>query len=124
MVLIVTGCKVEDHEVGSEELVVERVVVDRGDTGFCEGGARYFTEVCSADQSARSAEKNFRLHFPVVRMGCCGTFVVCTASSRCARIDAAYACRETSRGYRLSGHRHVPGQGQTSTIDSGGMSPT
>ena len=27
--LIVTGCKVEDHEVGSEELVVERVVVER-----------------------------------------------------------------------------------------------
>ena len=27
--LIVAGCKVEDHEVGSEELVVERVVVER-----------------------------------------------------------------------------------------------
>lgn len=27
--MIVTGCKVEDHEVGSEELVVERVVVER-----------------------------------------------------------------------------------------------
>ena len=89
---------------------------------FVKGGARYFTEACSADQSAQSAEKIFHLHFPVVRMGCCGTFVVCTASSRCARIDAAYACRETSSGYRLSGH--VPGQGWTSTIDSGGMPPT
>ena len=86
---------------------------------FVKGGARYFTEAHSADQSAQSLEKFIRLHFPVVRMGCRGTFVVCTASSRCARIDAAYACRETLSGYRLSGH--VPGQGRTSTIDSGGM---
>ena len=49
------------------------MVVDRGDTGFCEGGARYFTEVCSADQSARSAEKNFRLHrkFQMCEDICC-----------------------------------------------------
>ena len=54
------------------------------DTGFNEGGGQVFY---------RSAEKIFRLHFPVVGMGCRGTFVVCTASSRCARIDAAYAER-------------------------------
>jgi len=89
---------------------------------FVKGGARYFTSAHSADQSMRSAEKIFRLHFPVVWMGCRGTFVVCTASSRCVRIDAAYAHRETSSSYRLSGH--VPGQGRTSTIDSGGMPPT
>ena len=43
----------------------------------------------SADQSARSAEKFFRLHFSVIRMGSRGTFVLCTARSRCMRIDAA-----------------------------------
>ena len=37
-------------------------------------------EVCSADQSARSTEKKFHLHFSVIRMGSRGTFVLCTAS--------------------------------------------
>ena len=43
-------------------------------------------EVCSADQSAQSTEKNFRLHFSLLRMGSRGTFALCTASSRCTRI--------------------------------------
>ena len=34
-------------------------------------------EVCSGDQSARSAEKFFHLHFSVIRMGSRGTFVFC-----------------------------------------------
>ena len=46
-------------------------------------------EARSADQSTQSAEKNFRLHFSVIRMGSRGTFVLCTARSRCMRIDAA-----------------------------------
>ena len=35
-------------------------------------------EACSGDQSARSAEKFFRLNFSVIRMGSRGTFVLCT----------------------------------------------
>jgi len=35
-------------------------------------------EARSGDQSARSTEKNFRLHFSVIRMGSGGTFVLCT----------------------------------------------
>ena len=35
-------------------------------------------EACSGDQSARSAEKKFRLHLSVIRMGSRGTFVLCT----------------------------------------------
>ena len=50
---------------------------------------RQCIEVRSADQSARSAENFFRLHFSVIRMGSRGTFVLCTARSRCMRIDAA-----------------------------------
>ena len=50
---------------------------------------RLCIEVCSADQSARSAEIFFRLHFSVIRMGSRGTFVLCTVRSRCMRIDAA-----------------------------------
>ena len=42
--------------------------------------------MCSVDQSARSVDKIFRLHFSVIRMGSRGTFVLCTASSRCTRI--------------------------------------
>ena len=30
--------------------------------------------------------KKFRLHFSAIRMGSRGTFVLCTASSRCTRI--------------------------------------
>ena len=47
---------------------------------------RQCIEARSADQSARSAEKNFRLHFSLLRMGSRGTFALCTASSRCTRI--------------------------------------
>ena len=42
-------------------------------------------EVCSGDQSAQSAEKFFRRHFSI-RMTSRGTFVLCTASSKCTRI--------------------------------------
>ena len=50
---------------------------------------RQCIEARSGDQSARSAETFFRLHFSVIRMGSRGTFVLCTARSRCMRIDAA-----------------------------------
>ena len=50
---------------------------------------RQCIEARSADQSARSTENFFRLHFSVIRMGSRGTFVLCTARSRCMRIDAA-----------------------------------
>ena len=49
-------------------------------------GGSAWSEARSADQSARSAGKNFRLHFSLLRMGSRGTFALCTASSRCARI--------------------------------------
>ena len=49
---------------------------------------RQWIEVRSGDQSTRSADKFFRLHFSVIRMGSRGTFVLCTARSRCMRIDA------------------------------------
>ena len=52
---------------------------------------RQCIEVRSADQSARSAEKIFRLHFSLLRMGSRGTFALCTASSRCTRIAGARA---------------------------------
>ena len=47
---------------------------------------RQCIEARSADQSARNAEKFFRLHFSLLRMGSRGTFALCTASSRCTRI--------------------------------------
>ena len=58
---------------------MERGVLSQAAEGSC-------TEVCSADHSARSAEKFIRLHFSVIRVGSRGTFVLCTASSRCERI--------------------------------------
>ena len=66
-----------------------------GGGGGANSWRRQSIEARSADQSAGSAEKNFRLHFSVVRMGSRGTFVLSTASSRCTssntsfRIDAA-----------------------------------
>ena len=54
---------------------------------------RQCIEVRSADQSARSAEKIFRLHFSLLRMGSRGTFALCTASSRCTRIAGPRAGR-------------------------------
>ena len=49
-------------------------------------------EARSADQSSRTAENFFSLYFSVIRMGSRGTFVLCTASSRCKRI-----CRTRGR---------------------------
>ena len=43
--------------------------------GHAEGSG---IEACSGDQFVRSAEKKFRLHFSVIRMGSRGTFVLCT----------------------------------------------
>ena len=40
-----------------------------------------------ADQSAQSAGNFFRLHFSVIMMGSRGTFLLCTASSRCSYED-------------------------------------
>ena len=74
----------------------------RGGYRICErGGALYIFPrcqrqcigVCSADQSARSVENFFRLHFSLIRMGSRGTFVLCTASSRCTRIAGPGAAR-------------------------------
>ena len=66
----------------------------RAKTGFMKGGGalyikrcrRQCIEACSVDQSARSAEIFFRLHFSLLRMGSRGTFTLCTASSKCTRI--------------------------------------
>ena len=48
-----------------------------------KGGALYIKrcrrqciEVCNVDQSTRSAEKKFRLHFSLLRMGSRGTFAL------------------------------------------------
>ena len=58
-----------------------------------KGGAPYIKrcqrqciEVRIDDQSVQSAEKHFRLHFSLLRMGSRATFTLCTASSRCTRI--------------------------------------
>ena len=62
------------------------------DPGFWKGGILLQaaegsrTEARSADQSVRSAENFVRLYFSVIRVGSRGTFVLCTASSRCERI--------------------------------------
>ena len=65
-------------------------------------GARYVTrcrrqciEVCSADQSARSAEIYFCLHFSAIRMGSRGTFVLLHC-----KFQMYEDCR--SRGRRVS----------------------
>ena len=64
-----------------------------GGGGGGGGGAPYIKrcrrqciETRSGDQSARSAEIFFCLHFSLLRMGSRGTFALCTASSRCTRI--------------------------------------
>ena len=46
-------------------------------------GSAHGIEARSADHSARSAGKKFRLHFSVTRMGSRGTFVLRTASNPC-----------------------------------------
>ena len=51
------------------------------DTGFMKGG-RQCILARSVDQSVQSTEKNFRLHFSLLRMGSRGTFVLCTAKFR------------------------------------------
>ena len=84
----------EYHSEGSACLAGEMHRLPAGaDTGFMKGGALYIKrcrrqciEARSADQSARSAENFFRLHFSLLRMGSRGTFALCTASSRCTRI--------------------------------------
>ena len=61
-------------------------IYERGGALYIKRCRRQCIEVRSADQSAQSAEKFFRLHFSLLRMGSHGTFVLCTASSRCTRI--------------------------------------
>ena len=53
---------------------------------------------CEAAISPREAWKKFHLHFSVIRIGSRGTFVLCTASSRCKRIagPAAAMCARTT----------------------------
>ena len=62
-------------------------IYERGGTIY-KRCRRQCIEARSADQSARSTEKFFRLHFLLLRMGAGsrGTFALCTASSRCTRI--------------------------------------
>ena len=45
---------------------------------------RQCIEGLSGDPSAWSMEKIVRLHFSLIRMGSHGTFMLCTASSRCS----------------------------------------
>ena len=57
------------------------------DTGFEKGGANmYYSLPEAVHRGTYRAENFFRLHFSVIRMGSRGTFVLCTASSRCTRI--------------------------------------
>ena len=60
---------------------------------------RQCIEARSADQSARSAEKIFRLHFSLLKMGSRGTFALCTASSRCTRIAGPRAAMSFCLAY-------------------------
>ena len=61
-------------------------IYERGGHHYMKRCRRQCIEARSADQSVGSAEKNFRLHFSLLRMGSRGTFALCTASSRCTRI--------------------------------------
>ena len=61
-------------------------IYERGGAPYMKRCRRQCIEARSADQSVRSAEKIFRLHFSLFRMGSRGTFALCTASSRCTRI--------------------------------------
>ena len=62
----------------------ERYIESRGGGTYLQLGGqdnitrcrRQCIEARSADQSVRSAEKNFRLHFSAIRMGSRGTFVL------------------------------------------------
>ena len=60
--------------------------------------------------SAQSAETFFRLHFLVVRMGSRGTFVLCTASSRCTSSNTSFPGSMVERDSAQSAenffHRH------------------
>ena len=77
------------------------------DTGFMKGGGAPYMKRCrrqciearSADQSARSPEKIFRLHFSLLKMGSRGTFALCTASSRCTRIAGPRAAMSICLAY-------------------------
>ena len=61
-------------------------IYERGGALYMKRCRRQCIEARSADQSARSAENFFRLHFSLLRMGSRDTFALCTASSRCMRI--------------------------------------
>ena len=86
--------KVDEH-VHDPRPWKKRVLLPSGITRNLESAGHYrggyarrkqCIEMCSADQSAQSTE-NFLFAF--IRMGSSGTFVFCTARSRCMRIDAA-----------------------------------
>ena len=73
----------------------EGTCINRGGSRILQKGFLFYagllpktecTEVHSGDQSAQSVENFFHLYFSVIRMGSRGTFVLCTASSRCKRI--------------------------------------
>jgi len=62
------------------------------DPGFWKGGSvpipctlpKAVPRGARADLSAQRVEKSFFLHFSLIRMGSPGTFMLCTASSRCS----------------------------------------
>ena len=76
------------HAYQYVKILMRSIVGENGpsigaDTGFMKGGAPYMKrcrrqciEARSADQSARSAEKFFRLHFSLLKMGSRGTFAL------------------------------------------------
>ena len=65
---------------------------NRSDTA--EGSVQRREAPISPREAWKSVEKCFHLHFSVIRIGSRGTFVLCTASSRCKRIagPAAAMC--------------------------------
>ena len=50
------------------------------------GGGTVYETLPEAVHRGVRTEKNFRLHFSLLRMGSRGAFALCTASSRCTRI--------------------------------------
>ena len=45
--------------------------------------------LCTLPKAVHRREKNFTFSYQAGRMGSCGTFVLCTSTSICTRIDAA-----------------------------------
>ena len=59
-------------------------ILKRGGSVPIPRSRRQCIEVYSADSSTRITGKKIRLHFSLIRMGSCGTFMLYTESSRCS----------------------------------------